>query len=119
VIRLLLLVEGVSFLLASLIHAGLLVSGYEHSQARIAESILGGALILGWLWTLVRPASLRLVALAVQTFALLGTLVGGFTILVGVGPRSTPDIVYHVVIIVVLLAGLRVAAKVGQERSLH
>jgi hypothetical protein len=33
-IRLFLLVEGAAFVLASLIHRGVLIGGYEHAQAR-------------------------------------------------------------------------------------
>ena len=38
----------------------------------------------------------------------MGTLVGVFTIIVGVGPQTTPDVVYHIGIVAVLLWGLRV-----------
>ncbi|MFN2556638.1 MAG: hypothetical protein ABR592_07155 [Nitriliruptorales bacterium] len=44
-------------------------------------------------------------SIAAQGFALLGTLVGVFTIVVGVGPRTAPDIVYHFVILAVLMWG--------------
>jgi hypothetical protein len=40
----------------------------------------------------------------------LGTLVGIFTIIVGVGPRSVPDVVYHIVMVLVLVWGLRAVA---------
>ncbi|MGQ0810691.1 MAG: hypothetical protein ACT4OO_05640 [Nitrospiraceae bacterium] len=36
----------------------------------------------------------------------MGTLVGVFTIIVGVGPRTTPDVVYHLAIVAVLFWGL-------------
>ena len=118
-IRLFLLVEGLSFLLASLVHAGRLVPGYEHPQARVAESVIGTVLVLGWLWTLIRPVSLRRTALVVQGFALLGTLVGVFTILVGVGPGTAPDVAYHVAIVVILGLGLRAAVKLPPPRSVR
>jgi hypothetical protein len=50
--------------------------------------------------TWVRPAWVRRVGLAAQGFALLGTLVGVFTIAIGVGPRTLPDVVYHIGIVV-------------------
>jgi hypothetical protein len=53
-----------------------------------------------------RPASTRTAGLAGQAFALLGTLIGVFTIAVGVGPRTTPDTAYHIAIVVVLIWGL-------------
>jgi hypothetical protein len=39
------------------------------------------------------------------------TLVGLFTIAIGVGPRTIPDVAYHVGIVVVLIWGLSVAAR--------
>jgi hypothetical protein len=110
-IRLFLLVEAFSFATASMIHAGKLVQGYEHPQARIAEAVIALVLLAGWALTWIRPERLRAVGLAVQGFALLGTLVGVFTIAVGVGPRTVPDIVYHIGIVIVLVWGLRVAAR--------
>jgi hypothetical protein len=59
----------------------------------------------------IRPAWTRWVGLAAQGFALLGTLVGIFTIAIGVGPRTVPDVVYHAVIVVVLVWGLIVTAR--------
>jgi hypothetical protein len=41
----------------------------------------------------------------------LGTLIGLFTVAVGVGPRTTPDIIYHIVILLVLVSGLCLAMK--------
>jgi branched-subunit amino acid permease len=46
-----------------------------------------------------------------QGFALLATCVGLFTIAVGVGPRTVPDVAYHVAIVIVLLWGLMVARR--------
>ena len=105
-VRALLGVEGVSFLLAALIHAGVLVQGYEHREAMIAESTIGIVLLFGLATTWLRSRSIFSIATAVQVFALLGTFVGVFTIVVGVGPRTIPDILYHVGIVVVLAVGL-------------
>src|SRR5919199_1080525 len=110
-IRLFMLAEGASFLAASLVHAGVLIPGYEHRQARIAESIIAAVLLGGAVLTWLRPASTRAVGLAAQGFALLGTLVGLFTIAVGVGPRTAPDLAYHVAILAALALGLVVAAR--------
>ncbi len=46
-----------------------------------------------------------------QGFALFGTLVGVFTIAVGVGPRTIADIIYHVGIVALLIWGLAVAVR--------
>lgn len=53
----------------------------------------------------------RGIGIGVQAFALLGTLVGIFTIIIGIGPRTTPDIAYHVIIVMVLVSGLIVAFR--------
>jgi hypothetical protein len=49
--------------------------------------------------TWIRPASTRTAGLAGPAFALLGTLIGVFTIAVSVGPRTAPDILYHIAMI--------------------
>lgn len=105
------MVEAASFGLASLIHSGYLVRGYEHAQARIAEGVIAIVLLAGLMLSWIRPGWLGRAGLWSQGFALLGTLVGVFTIIVGVGPRTIPDIVYHIGIVLVLLWGLRVAAR--------
>src|SRR5687767_4353765 len=110
-IRTLLLVEAASFGLASLVHAGILVDGYQHREARIAESIIAIALVAGLVLLTIRPAWTRSVALAAQAFALLGTLVGLLVIIIGIGPRTVPDVVYHVAIVGVLIYGLVVASQ--------
>ena len=109
-IRRFLLLEGASFAVAALVHSGVLVADYAHRQASIAETVIAvvllGSYVLTWVW----PAHTRMLGLAAQTFALLGTLVGVFTIAIGVGPRTLPDIAYHLAILVVLAWGLAVAA---------
>jgi hypothetical protein len=110
-IRLFLITEAATFFLASLVHAGIGIHGYEHREARIAETVIGVALLLGLVLTWMRPASARSAGLAAQGFALLGTLVGILTIFLGVGPRTVPDVVYHILIVAVLTVGLVVTAR--------
>ena len=110
-IGLLMLLEGATFVVAALIHGGVLLAGYEHQQASIAESVIGSVLLVGAALAWARPTWTREVGLAAQGFALLGTLVGVFTIIIGVGPRTTPDIAYHLGIVVVLAWGLVMAAR--------
>jgi hypothetical protein len=110
--RLFLLFEAAAFMVAALIHAGILIQGYEHAQAHVAESIIAAVLFGGLLLTLFIPAWTRRAALIVQGFALIGTLIGLFTIIVGVGPRTVPDVVYHVAIAAVLIWGLVTARRV-------
>jgi FtsH-binding integral membrane protein len=109
-IRLFVLIEGAAFIAAALTHFGLLIGGYEHQKAGTAESVIGIVLLVGLALTWIRPASTREIGLAVQAFALLGTLVGIFTIAIGVGPRTVPDIAFHIGIIVMLAWGLIVTA---------
>jgi hypothetical protein len=116
-IRLFLLLEGASFVVAGLVHAGVLVDGYAHRQASIAESTIGVVLLVGFGLTWVWPARTRPLGLVAQGFALLGTLVGLFTIAVGVGPRTAPDLAYHVAILAALGWGLVVAARAPADTA--
>ena len=110
-IRLFLLVEGLSLMLAALIHSGVLIPGYAHQQAGTAESVIGVVLLASLIWTLARPEATRPIGLGAQAFGLLGTGIGIFTIAIGVGPRTTPDIAYHIVLVCLLAWGLAVAAR--------
>lgn len=110
-IRLFLLVEAASFLAASLVHSGVPISGYEHPQARVAEGVIAAVLFAGLMLSMVRQEWTRPVGMAAQGFALLGTLVGLFTIAIGVGPRTVPDLVYHAAIVAVLVWGLIVTTR--------
>ena len=110
-VRLFLVVETLAFLTAASVHFGLLFHGYEHSKAGTAESVIAGALFLGLVLAAIRPASTRAIGLAAQGFALLGTLVGIFTIAIGIGPRTAPDLTFHVGMVIVLLFGLVTAAR--------
>jgi len=88
-----------------------LVHGYEHLQARVAEGVIAVVLLAGSVASWIRPVWTRAAGIAAQGFALLGTLVGLFTIAVGVGPRTAPDVVYHLGIVAVLVWGLVTAAR--------
>ena len=39
------------------------------------------------------------------------TFVGLFTIIIGVGPRTVPDVIFHILIIVLLILGLLLASQ--------
>jgi hypothetical protein len=118
-IRLFLLSAGASFLAAGLIHRGVFLTGYAHQQASIAETTIAIVLLvslgLTWIW----PGQTRPIGLVAQAFALLGTLVGVFTIAIGVGPRTAPDIAYHITILAVLTWGLVVATRAPADRPQH
>jgi hypothetical protein len=110
-IRRFLIVEALAFFTAALIHGGYLVPGYAHRAARIAETALGLALVTGLVLSLLRPARTRVAGLAVQGIALLGTLVGILTMVIGVGPQSTPDVIYHLGMVALLGWGLATAGR--------
>src|SRR5438105_15603929 len=110
-VRLFLLIEGASFVVAGLVHFGVLARGYEHGSAAIAESVIGAVLLIALTLTWVLPAWTRTLGIAAQAFALLGTLVGAFTIAIGVGPRTVPDVIYHAATLLALAWGLVVAVR--------
>lgn len=101
-----LLGEAFTLAVASAVHGGWLVAGHAHPQARTAEAVIATVLVLAAFETWRRPAHARTAALVGQGFALLGTLVGLGTIVAGIGPRTVPDVVYHVLLLAGLTAGL-------------
>ena len=109
--QLFLLIEGLAFLFASSIHLGVISSGYGHRRAGTAEGIIGLVLLAGLLLTYLKPSSARTIGLAALGFALFGTLVGLFTIAVGVGPRTAPDLLFHAFLISSLPAALFITAR--------
>lgn len=113
-VRLFLLVEALAFSTAALTHFGLLFAGYYHHQASIAESVIAFVLFIGAGVSFARPSLTMRAGLLAQGFALFGTLIGIFTIVVGVGPRTIPDIVYHILIVVLLATGIAVILR-GRE----
>ncbi len=110
-IRIFLFAEAVTFAVAALIHSGRLIGGAAHREAMIAEGVIAIVLLGGLALSWIRPASTRAAGLGAQGFALFWTLVGIFTIVIGIGPRTVPDIVYHVVIVAVLIVGLVTARR--------
>jgi hypothetical protein len=115
-VRLFLLFEGASFVLAALVHFGVIRVGDAHRSAAIAESLIGAVLFVALALTFVLPDLTHGIGIVAQSFALLGTLVGVFTIAIGVGPRTVPDLVYHALILLVLAWGLVVTMRVSGGR---
>jgi hypothetical protein len=109
-IRYFMLFEGITFVIAALIHFGVLGNTF-HQAAGTAESVIAAVLLAGFAVSWIRPDWTRMAGLLSQGFALLGTLVGIFTIIIGIGPRTVPDIIYHIGIVAVLIWGLVVAAR--------
>jgi hypothetical protein len=93
------------FFVASLIHFEVLVDGYPDREAGIAEMVIGAVLLAGLIFTFLAPDKTRAAALIVQGFALVGTFVG-LTLLLTVGPATGLDVAIHILMIMVLVAGL-------------
>ena len=110
-VRLLLLFEASTFAVAATIHFGALVQGYGHRKAGIAETVIAVVLLTGLVLTWSGSPWPRRAAIGAQAFAICGVLVGLFTIAVGVGPRTVPDVAYHLAILAVLAVGLAIAAR--------
>jgi hypothetical protein len=91
------------------------MTGYERREAAIAETVIGGVLLAGLTISAIRPDATRGIGLAVQAFALLGTLVGVTMVAIGVGPQTVPDIVYHIGILIVLAFGLAATARARSD----
>src|SRR5438552_3746850 len=111
VIRAFLAFEAATFIVAALVHAGILTNADPHAAAATGESVIAVALLIGLALTWVGLTSVATVGILAQGFALFGTLVGILTIIAGVGPQSWMDIAYHVAISVVLLVGVVVASR--------
>ena len=116
--RLLVIIEAAAFFSAALAHFGILINGYQHLLAARAEGVIGLVLFVGWILILARPSWTRRTGLTVQGFALLGTLVGIYTIAVGIGPRTVPDLIYHACMVVLLIFGLTIAIRARQRQDL-
>ncbi len=99
------------FLAAVSIHFGLLFQGYSHRAAGTAESIIAVVLLAALVVTLISPSRARVVAIAAQSFGILGVVVGLFTIAIGIGPRTGLDLGLHALMLITLIAGLIIAIQ--------
>ena len=105
-VRAFLAAETVSFYAAALMHSGWAGPAHAHAKAATAETVIGTVLLGGLLTSLLSPAASRRAGLFAQGFALLGTCVGIFTIVIGIGPRTPLDFVLHAGLIALLVTGL-------------
>jgi hypothetical protein len=115
-LRVFLISEIALFALASLLHRGILASGFEHARAAVAEGIIALVLAIGFAISVYSPREARVAALWTQGFALLGVCVGVVMIVIGVGPRTGLDYGVHAVMAVTLTSGL-IIAKRAKELS--
>jgi len=110
-IRTFLVAEVLVFGAAGLMHFGLMPFGKDDPGAGTAESVIGVVLLAGLVAGLARPALARETGLAAQMFALLGTCVGLTLVIIGVGPRTVLDVVLHIIMLALLIAGVVVAIR--------
>jgi hypothetical protein len=104
--RTFLFAEAAAFAIAALIHAGLPAEEYGHRDAILFESVLAGILFLGYFLTLYNRSWTRQIGIVFQGIALLGTVVGRFSIIAGAGPMIVFDLVFYRAITAILLWGL-------------
>jgi hypothetical protein len=102
---------AVLFFAAALFHSGLAGDGYDHREALIAESIIGAVLLAGWIASRLAPQRTRTLAIGALAFGLLGTSIGLVTIIIGIGPRTLPDLILHGAMILLLVTGLITAVR--------
>ena len=109
-IRWFLLIEGVSFVPAAVVHSGLLIETRLDPSVARSEGLIG-IVLLGALGLASRlPERTRTLGLAAQGLALVGALIGTYrTAILGLG--TVPDVVYHVTMLIVPVCGLATAAR--------
>lgn len=110
-IRLFLIFEGAVFFTAAIFHSGLLSSAYQNLPSAIVEVLLTAAMAGAFGISLTRPRQTRLASISVHVGALLLTLVGIIIIAMGIGPRTAPDVIYHMIMLLVLARGLALSRK--------
>ena len=110
-LRWIMAVAAVSLLAVAALHAGLVIPG-RSDDAAIYETGVAAVLALGLGVTFIGPAWARWGGLVATVLALAGATVGLFMALRGLVPNTVLDIVYHVALIALLLAGIVVAWRV-------
>jgi hypothetical protein len=109
--RIIIGVAAASLIVASLIHLGVLMEGYRLQQVGRSEAVIGTGMLVGLALTWLSGRKGLLAGVVSLAFGLLGTLVGVFTIVVGERPSTFGEVVYHLSLVAVLVAGLVVASK--------
>ena len=107
-LRTLLFLEAASLVGAAILHTGALTGG-PPDDAAMYETGIAVILAVGLGITFIQTGWARLTGLVVQAIALVGASIGTYATLRGFGPSSPLDVVYHVVLIGLIVAGLAVA----------
>jgi hypothetical protein len=106
-----LMVEVVMFTFVAMAHGGILLTGHEHAQAAVGETViavlLGAALLMGF----VSPGSTRTVAMLTQGLALVALIAGFIAIAIDVMPRSVANIAVYAIMTITVVFGLLVAKR--------
>lgn len=110
-------VAALSLFVASLIHFGYFVEGYSDRGAAVPEAVIGAVILVGLALSWTSAPWGRRALIGGLAFGLAGSTLGLVLVFVGVGPRTTPDLVYHVLLVTALVVGLFVAAKSGADVS--
>jgi hypothetical protein len=115
-LRILLLVDILSLVVVAAIHAGIVLGG-PFQNAAMYEAAVGVILAIGLALTFGPPAVARWGAFATQLLALFGVGTGVYMALNGMAPNTVFDYAYHVLAIVLLVAGLVVALRFESTES--
>lgn len=94
------------------------ITGQWFPRAAIPEALIALVLTIGAATVFAIPKRAWVVAVGAHAFAVVGVLVGLFTIAIGVGPRTVPDVAYHMAVLAVLLAGLVVLSTPSARAAL-
>jgi hypothetical protein len=107
----LMFVEAVAFAIASLVHSGAFTDVSVDPGANIAEGTIAVVLLAGALAISIRPTWTRVVGVLAQGFGLLGSLIGLYLAVRGLGPNTLPDLVFHLAIVPMLALGMTAAFR--------
>jgi hypothetical protein len=107
-LRWIMAIGAVSLLIAAALHAGLIIPG-PYDSAAMYETIIAVILVIGIGVTFLSGPWARWGALVTLVVSVAGASVGLFLAIRGAGPNTVPDLMYHVGLVLWLLAGVVVA----------
>ncbi len=122
VISVLIVVEVITFLLATLLHLGIQFPlGFSEPRiipAAIVEGLCGIFLAVSACAVFARKTWAWWGAIAAHAFAVAGVLLGITALALGLGPSTEANTIYHRVILVVLVVVLALLATPGARAAL-